>query len=52
MDHCHRKEGGCSMMHESSGVKAVDVSIWPDTPCLFVAPYEGDDDDVFVISGS
>ena len=35
---------GCSMVHESSGVKAVDVSVWHDTPWLFVSPYEGDDE--------
>ena len=35
---------GCSMIHESSGVKAVDVSVWHDTPWLFVSPYEGEDE--------
>ena len=32
------------MIHESSGVKAVDVSVWHDTPWLFVSPYEGEDE--------
>ena len=32
---------GCSMIHESSRVKAVDVSVWHDTPWLFVSPCEG-----------
>ena len=35
---------GCSMVHESSGVKAVDLSVWHDTPWLFVSPYEGEDE--------
>ena len=35
---------GCSMIHESSRVKAVDVSVWHDTPWLFVSPYEGEDE--------
>lgn len=35
---------GCSMIHESSGMEAVDVSIWHDTPWLHASPYDGTDE--------
>ena len=52
MDYIAIGKKGCSMIHASSGVKGVDVTIWHDTPWLHVSPYEGSDETFFEFFGT